>query len=181
MTLVFVYCYDMSKRVSGSGGKTLDTLGKVLRKCGICKDIPVKFYHPVICIFGTLYDYNKSGIQIRDGHEVEKGFDKEASIVYISRTTTKSEFDEWIQSQHQKYSPDNYHMVYNNCIKFLEDACLFLGIPLPSILQYIQQWLYAHKDAVAMKAVSKLSGYSDTASKAVTLPGFATSVTHRFR
>jgi len=27
MTLVFVYCYDMSKRVSGSGGKTLDTLG----------------------------------------------------------------------------------------------------------------------------------------------------------
>lgn len=44
--------------------------GKVFRKCGICKDIPVKFYHPVICIFGTLYDYNKSGIQIRDGHEV---------------------------------------------------------------------------------------------------------------
>lgn len=44
--------------------------GKVFRKCGICKDIPVKFYHPVICIFGTLYDYNKSGIQIRDGHEM---------------------------------------------------------------------------------------------------------------
>lgn len=48
--------------------------GKVLRKCGICKDIPVKFYHPVICIFGTLYDYNKSGIQIRDGHEVVSKF-----------------------------------------------------------------------------------------------------------
>lgn len=116
----------------------------------------------------------------------EKGFDKEASVVYISRTTTKSEFEEWIQSLQQKYTyvktcywncvyswnsiffvcrllfcltccivliwnqyclpfnrPESYHMVYNNCIKFVEDVCLFLGIPLPFTLEYIQQWLYA--------------------------------------
>lgn len=38
------------------------------------------------------------------------------------------------------------------------------------------------KDAVVMKAVSKLSGYSDTASKTVVaLPAITAAATHRFR
>lgn len=44
----------------------------------------------------------------------EKGFDKEASVVYISRTTTKSEFEEWIQSLQQKYT--YVKTCYWNCV-----------------------------------------------------------------